>query len=1223
MAESLGDRPHVNFGSSEQEQPFLSSLLDAVNELVWCTSLDGSRLHYVNPAAARIYGRPLHELVENQNVWWESIHPEDRPAVERNLRELLSRRQIEQEYRIVRPDGEVRWLRDRITVLCDDNGKPVQVGGIGTDVTERKRAEQALSDSEAVYHSLVENLPLNILRKDLDGRVVFGNQRYCSSLKRSLEDLVGKNDFDLFPKELAEKYVKDDRQVIRTGEVLHEVEEHRTQNGKRIYVEVFKSPVRNVDGEIVGVQVMFWDVTERKDVEAALNHERYLLHTLMENLPDSIYFKDVESRFQRISRALADRFGCDDPQSVIGKCDADFFTEEHAQQARADEVKIMQTGEPVLDLVEKETWPDGRETWAATTKLPLRDSDGKLLGTFGISRDITRQKRAENDLARANRELQAEVAERRKVEEDLARERDLLRTLMDHLPDSISVKDSEGRYVTANAALVKRLGAESILEIVGKTDFDFFPRELAKKYQADDRDVVTTGEPLIDREERTTDAEGNSLWQLTSKVPLCDPEGGAIGLVSIGRDITRRKRDQEQLEAAKEAADAANRAKSDFLANMSHEIRTPMNAVIGMTELLLDTPLDDAQRQYVRMVRESGESLLSLINDILDFSKIEAGKLELDEVPFILQDSLGDTMKSLSLRAHRKSLEVAFHIAPAVPEAVVGDPGRLRQILVNLVGNAIKFTEDGEVVVRVRCVSRTADAVELEFSVTDTGIGIPRKQLQRIFEAFEQADGSTTRRFGGTGLGLAISSRLVELMQGRITVESQVGKGSTFSFTARFGLSEKAIGESSAQLEQMSGMRVLVVDDNATNRRILQDILQVRGMKPILAGNAVEALRELRRAHRSDEPIPLVLTDVNMPEIDGFSLVEQIQRDENLDSVVVIVLTSGDRPGDNQRCKDLGVAARLLKPIKQSELFDAIAGAWGSASSQRETTEGPVATAPKVKPLSILLAEDSQANQVLAVGLLKKWDHSVTVAGDGREAVELAMSQPFDLILMDVQMPELDGLEASREIRRLEAEGGLSTTDRPRIPIVAMTAHALKGDRERCLAAGMDDYISKPIRIPELAATLARVFPDRLVSDNEGLSDEESTVDGSSKGIDWSVALEAVQKDRELLKVVANAFLTEWPEHRDALSNAIAQGDAPTVQRVAHLLKGVMATFGAEPARQIARRLEEMGRTGVLDGADEAEQQLNARLETVVKTLTAFVEQGHGPPEPAARERTH
>ncbi|MCH8829755.1 MAG: PAS domain-containing protein, partial [Planctomycetes bacterium] len=949
------------------DEGFLHGLLDAVNDLVWCTSLDGRELLYVNPAAEQIYGRPLAEMIENQDVWREAIHPDDRLTVEQNLNELMDRRRIDQEYRIIRPDGEVRWLRDRITVICDESGEPVRVGGIGTDITARKRAEAALSESEAVFHSLVENLPLNMLRKDADGRVAFGNQRYCETIGRPLEELIGKTDFDLFPAELARKYTEDDRRVIETGEVLHEVEEHRTPDGETIFVEVFKSPVRNSAGENAGVQVMFWDVSERKRVEAELNYERELLQKMMENIPDSIYFKDAESRFVRISRALSERFGLQDPAAAIGKSDADFFTEEHAQQARRDELAIMRSGEPVIGLVEKETWADGRETWVSTTKLPLQDSAGKSIGTFGISRDITTQKQAEENLARANRELEAEIAERRKVENDLARERDLLRTLMDHLPDPISVKDAECRYLMVNTSMMKLLGLESLLQVVGKTDFDLLPQELAERALADDREVLRTGESMIDREERTVDAAGNSLWLLTSKVPLRVGNGNVSGLVSIGRNITGRKRALEQLQAAKEAADKANRAKSDFLANMSHEIRTPMNAVIGMTDLLLDTELDDSQREYVRMLAESGETLLTLINDILDFSKIEAGKFDLDRVAFSLQDTLGDTMKTLSIRAHRKSLELAVHIAPAVPDAIIGDPGRFRQILVNLVGNAIKFTDAGEVVVRVRCVSRTADAVELEFVVSDTGIGIPEHLLKQIFRAFEQADTSTTRRFGGTGLGLAISSRLTELMGGRIWAESTVGAGSTFHFTARFELSDVSIDSTIPSLKKLTGMRVLVVDDNATNRHILEEMLQMRGMEPILAGSAVEALALMRGAERAQDDISLVITDVNMPDIDGFSLVEQIRNDSEFADVVVMVLTSGDRPGDRQRCQELKVASHLLKPIKQSELFDAIVIAFSVTAPEPEAAQPSREELPPVRPLQVLVAEDALPNQLLAV----------------------------------------------------------------------------------------------------------------------------------------------------------------------------------------------------------------------------------------------------------------
>ncbi len=542
-----------------------------------------------------------------------------------------------------------------------------------------------------------------------------------------------------------------------------------------------------------------------------------------------------------------------------------------------------------------------------------------------------------------------------------------------------------------------------------------------------------------------------------------DDEGKIIGGIESFIDVT-------ELIEARKLAEQASVAKSEFLANMSHEIRTPINGIIGMTGLALNTPLTNEQRDYLQSVMISADSLLGLINDILDFSKIEAGKLELSTIQFSLRDCVANTLTTLAIGADNKGLELVYRIPMTIPDAVVGDPGRLRQVLVNLVGNAIKFTAKGEVAINAELELETDKEVSVHFSVTDTGIGIPFEQQARIFNAFEQADGSTTREYGGTGLGLTVCARLVEMMKGRIWVESEVDRGSVFHFTVYFSLAtEPAPRSIHLETSIIKGLSALVVDDNSTNRRILEEILKSWGMKPTSVTDGKTALEVMKQAQNLGSAFPIALIDYMMPGMDGFELVERIKDDPDLVKPIMLILTSAGQRGHAARCVELGVSAYLLKPIHQQQLLETIC-----ASLQKNAV---VQTRPSLltrhsiressRRINILLAEDNLINQKLAVSLLQKMGHNVTVAQDGKQAVAMSEIEQFDLILMDVQMPEMDGLEATAAIRSREESQG-----RPRVPILAMTAYAMTGDSDRCIEAGMDGYISKPINTQELFETI-------------------------------------------------------------------------------------------------------------------------------------------------------
>ncbi len=895
------------------------------------------------------------------------------------------------------------------------------------------------------------------------------------------------------------------------------------------------------------------DVAMRKQAETALVEERALLRTIIDNIPDPIFVKDTASRFVIDNMAHRRFLGVETADQVIGKTSFDFRLPDVAARAIALDRTIIESGQPSINkedmIINLAT---GKQIWRVQSKVPLRDSSGKIIGLVGISRDMT-----------AHKEAEAEIA----------RQKQFFESLVVNSPVAIVTLDFAQRITSCNPAFEKLFGYASA-EVIGK-ELDPLVSTEATRSEASAFTRQAMGGEMVRGWGQRRRKDGTLVEVEILGVPVT-VEGKRVGALGMYHDIT-------DLVQARQQAEAADRAKSAFLAAMSHEIRTPLNGVIGMTGLLLDTPLAPQQRQFAEIVRFSAENLLTIINDILDFSKIEAGRMDLESTDFDLSQVVESIGAMFAERAYQKGLELITFVDPAVPTALCGDPFRLGQVLTNLVGNALKFTEQGEISLRVELQAATDDRVALYFGVKDTGIGITPEQRARLFQPFSQADTSTTRKYGGTGLGLAISQRLVELMGGQIAIDSEPGCGSTFWFAVEM---EKGSADAVRKLVAQSDLRarrVLIVDDNATNRMVLHHQVVAWGMLPSSAASAAEALEKLRAA-AATEPFDVVLLDMEMPGTDGMGLAREVRADPAIASARLILLTSIGQIGNTKVIRDAGLDASLVKPVRQSHLYDCLVTVLGGAKPLTEqVSPATLAQARQVegRGIRILLAEDNAVNQQVAVFMLESRGFRVDVVANGREAVDALERAPYAAVLMDCQMPEMDGFEATAEIRRREG----STRH---VPIIALTAHALHGERDKCIAAGMDDYVSKPVTPETLFAAIRRWVPrfgsppvaapavplDLAASAPPAALEAEPVIDSAAL-----LALRKLQQPQapNFVGKLIDVFLNEWPARSAAVHQAVDRRDANQLKRAAHSLKGSSASLGAGRLARVSADLEAKG----------------------------------------------
>jgi PAS domain S-box-containing protein len=1030
-----------------------------------------------------------------------------------------------------------------------ENLSTLLAGLVSEILNTRDELQAALAAIENQQFALDQHAIVSIT--DARGNLIYANDKFCQISHYSREELLGQNHRVVNSRLHSKEFFANMWGTISQGRVWHGDIRNQAKDGSYYWTSATIVPF--LDTEKVPYQYISirTDITQERLLTDQIESSKRLLQNVMNTLGEGVYTLDADGKCNFVNPEAEKILGWSLAE-LQGKSLHDMI---HSKRIHGDIVShrdcpiniTVTSGQEYRSDEEYFQHRSGRFFPISIVASPIFE-DGKIVGSVAAFQDITAR-------------LQAEAALRESEHKQ--------RMILDNAADAVFVADKNERWIYVNDLALNLLNY-SRQELIGTDIYALLPenfREIAKQTFVERLRV----EKLIRQEIKLIKKNGHAV-PVEMNVALL-PDGSIYGSC---RDITSRKEFEAALIKAKVGAEDASKAKSEFLATMSHEIRTPMNGIIGMTELALDTKLNAEQREYLELVKISSNSLLDIINDILDFSKIESGKIVLEHIEFPIRELIATMLKASAVRAEQKNIELVYQIDPELPEILIGDPGKLRQVLSNLLVNAIKFSHHGSITIDINLVELHDDIARLHFSVTDQGIGIDADKQEHIFQAFSQADASTTRKYGGTGLGLSISSRLVQAMKGQLQVQSEIGQGSCFYFSADFGFSLN----NSAPLQSMhlQGLSALIVDDNLINQKYIGDTLRHWQMDVTVASNASEALNILRQYKQTQGQFNLILLDACMPEMDGFSLAEQIQQQHLLGNGKMLMLSSAALHDDAQRCATVGIAGYVRKPISQSELQIAIDAIFQGVATGAIHYINLIAEDSHTKQtqLRVLVAEDNPINQKLAVGLLEKWGHIADVAENGLLAIEKYKANVYDVILMDMQMPEMGGIEATQIIRQIEPES-------QRIPIIAMTANAMPGDKERCLEAGMDEYLSKPIKSESLREQLELLAAHRDVNATSAVAtpiqNADSTEDWSAAThIDFDFSAALLEGDEEVIQIITPLFLAGCDKQVDEIRLAIQNVDAELLYRSAHTFKGLVGNFHAQPIEILAKTIEQKGK---------------------------------------------